>query len=127
MDTLKQRLPDSQSNSVSRRSFLAAISGAAGGAWAPQVGRAAAAQDNANPVHQQAMPSVERLIDLAFTDAERDTIIDGLDDQLKVTHELHQLSLPNHLSPALQFHPELPGMTWDGEQRSYQIIPAKIT
>jgi Asp-tRNA(Asn)/Glu-tRNA(Gln) amidotransferase A subunit family amidase len=127
MDTLKQRLPDSQSNSVSRRSFLAAISGAAGGAWAPQVGRAAAAQDNANPVHQQAMPSVERLIDLAFTDAERDTIIDGLDDQLKVTHELHQLSLPNHLSPALQFHPELPGMTWDGEQRASQFSPAKMT
>jgi len=73
------------------------------------------------------MPSVERLIDLAFTDAERDMIIDGLDGQLKVTHELHQLSLPNHLSPALQFHPELPEMTWDGEQHAPKFTPAQMT
>jgi len=128
MDTLKHTAQDSHRPSVSRRKFLAGISGAAaGGAWTSEVGKAAGSEENEKRGPKEGLPSVERLVGLEFTDPERDMLAQDLERQLKVTDELHRFSLGNHVAPALQFHPELPGMTWTDKQRALKHSSAQVT
>ncbi len=53
--------------------------------------------------------NTEKLFDLHFTPAQRDSMIDLLNDQYKSYDSLHTRNYPNSLSPALIFNPVPPG------------------
>jgi Asp-tRNA(Asn)/Glu-tRNA(Gln) amidotransferase A subunit family amidase len=52
----------------------------------------------------------EKMYDLQFSPAKRDSILDGLTDKLHFYQYLHHQDLPNDLPMSLSFDPVLPGM-----------------
>jgi Asp-tRNA(Asn)/Glu-tRNA(Gln) amidotransferase A subunit family amidase len=55
--------------------------------------------------------AAEKIVGLSFTDAERDLMLDNLNNSLQSYTQLRALSIPNHVPPAVQFSPLLPGRT----------------
>jgi Asp-tRNA(Asn)/Glu-tRNA(Gln) amidotransferase A subunit family amidase len=53
--------------------------------------------------------AAEELAGLAFDDAERKMMVDGLKQQESRIEALHKVVLPNSISPAIVFNPVLPG------------------
>jgi len=53
--------------------------------------------------------AAEKLTGLSFTDAERDLMLDNLNNALQSYTQLRTLSIPNHVAPAILFSPLLPG------------------
>jgi len=54
----------------------------------------------------------ERLIGLQFSEAKRDSMLDGLNDQRENYSRIRRVSLPNSVVPAIQFNPIPPGTTF---------------
>ena len=65
----------------------------------------------------------EEIAGVSFDEAERQMMVDGLKQQAKQIADLHQVSLPNSLPPALRFDPLLPGRTLDTRQK--KIVRSK--
>ncbi|MBW3533975.1 MAG: hypothetical protein KY453_01955 [Gemmatimonadetes bacterium] len=51
----------------------------------------------------------EKIAGLAFSDAEREMMLDGLNRNLEAYQELRTQTIPNWVGPAVQFDPTLPG------------------
>jgi Asp-tRNA(Asn)/Glu-tRNA(Gln) amidotransferase A subunit family amidase len=109
---------------LDRRSFMAACSSLGlGGALSTALWREARAQAPAPqaPAQQQApqvvtkemLAAAETVIGLSFTDAEREMMIQDLNNALVQYAALRRVPLPNSVAPALRFDPELPGATLD--------------
>ncbi len=49
--------------------------------------------------------NAEKLIGLDFSNSEKDSMLDGLTDQLKLYRELRTVNIENWIPPALQFNP----------------------
>jgi Asp-tRNA(Asn)/Glu-tRNA(Gln) amidotransferase A subunit family amidase len=60
--------------------------------------------------------SAEKMFDLEFTPAKRDSILSGAADNLRIYHYLHQNSLPNDIPLPLWFDPVLPGKHFNKRQ-----------
>jgi Asp-tRNA(Asn)/Glu-tRNA(Gln) amidotransferase A subunit family amidase len=60
------------------------------------------AQEKADKINTEAF---EQLIDIEFTAAERDSMQDGLRQNMEYIQELHKYTLTNSVSPALIFNP----------------------
>ncbi len=63
-----------------------------------------------NPITTAIVAQAEKLIGLIFTSQERKLMLEDLNDLHKGYQNLRKVSLPNHIPPALLFHPVLPGM-----------------
>ena len=63
------------------------------------------------------LPNAEKIIGLAFTDAERELMLDGLNEQLGEYEQLRSVSIDNSVPMALSFDPRLPGMSFDHRRR----------
>jgi hypothetical protein len=59
---------------------------------------------SSDPITHEVIASAEKLIGLSFTDAKRDSMIDGLADQLKNYENIRKIALPNRIPPALVFN-----------------------
>ena len=56
-------------------------------------------------VTKEMLPNAEALAGLAFSDAERELMLEGLNENLESYEEIRALSIPNEVYPALQFDP----------------------
>ncbi|NII25760.1 amidase [Pseudoflavitalea sp. X16] len=68
-----------------------------------------------------------RLSDLSFTAAEKDSMVDGLNDNLQHYRKMHELSIPNSLPYPFAFNPAPHGYTVPVKQAAVAFnIPANI-
>lgn len=65
------------------------------------------------PVKKEQVAAAEKLIGLQFSDAQRDSMLNDLNDNLKSYQKLREVDLPNSIPPALNFNP-LP-VGWKGK------------
>src|SRR5437870_3957150 len=63
-----------------------------------------------SPVTREIVTAAEKLLGLSFTDAKRDSMLDGLTDQLKNYQSIRAVALPNSTPPAILFNPVPVGM-----------------
>ena len=61
--------------------------------------------------------STEKIIDLAFTRKERKMMLDNLRRNLTSYKKIRDISLQNHVSPALLFNPDVSGTIFEKEQK----------
>lgn len=70
------------------------------------------------PIDVETVRRSERLAGVSFTDDERKTIAETIEEQLALMRRRQSLgAMPNELPPAGVFDPRLPGMTFDEVQR----------
>jgi Asp-tRNA(Asn)/Glu-tRNA(Gln) amidotransferase A subunit family amidase len=91
------------------------------------------AQQNPKKVTKDLIPNAEKIIGIEFTDAQRDSMIDELNDQLKNYENIRKIHLENSTPPSLLFNPIPEGFIIDKKQKplkfsdySYVKMPAKI-
>jgi Asp-tRNA(Asn)/Glu-tRNA(Gln) amidotransferase A subunit family amidase len=74
-----------------------------------------------------AITQAARLSDLSFTASEKDSMVDGLNDNLQHYRKMHQLSIPNNLAYPFAFNPAPHGYTVPAKQAAVTFnIPANI-
>ncbi|WP_315822075.1 hypothetical protein [Paraflavitalea speifideaquila] len=74
-----------------------------------------------------AITQAARLIGLSFTPAEKDSMADGLNDNLQHYRKMHQLSIPNSLPYPFAFNPAPYGLVVPTKQASIKWnIPVHI-
>jgi Asp-tRNA(Asn)/Glu-tRNA(Gln) amidotransferase A subunit family amidase len=121
-----------EKDAFDRRHFLAYFSGIGlsstllpGVLWAKL-------QDARSPkVTKDVLREAERIAGLELTEAERDSILEGVNRQVDGYERLRAVSLPNSVAPAIQFSPIVPGMTFDKRRRPFRLgiapVPAAPT
>ncbi|PKL82862.1 MAG: amidase [Ignavibacteriae bacterium HGW-Ignavibacteriae-3] len=91
------------------------------------------AQQKEIMIKKEMIPIAEKIIGLEFTDAERDSMQDALNDQLGNYENIHKIRLDNSIPPAVIFNPIPVGFKFDRKQRpvkfsdySYVKLPVNI-
>ena len=93
---------------LDRRTFVAQLSALGlGGAFAESIWARAQDQERITP---EIVRDAEAVAGLEFTDAERELMVRGLNENLEAYEALRQVTIPNHVPPALHFDPRLPHM-----------------
>lgn len=82
-------------------------------------------------VTKENVSNAEKIIGLEFTDAERDSMLDNLDEQLKNYENIRKIELANSVPPAIIFNPIPVGFVFPSNQKeikfsdySYVKLPA---
>lgn len=78
------------------------------------------------PTAHDNIKGAENILGLNYSDAERQTIADGLDAQLETIKALRALKHPNDLPPAQIFDPRLKGRTYEPQENSITLKSANI-
>src|SRR5581483_1036942 len=87
----------------------------------------AVAQDSVS-IGVPELMAAEKLFDLRFTPAKRDSIVSGLVDHLHLYQYLHSHDVYNDVPLSLSFDPLLPGTPYDRKQLPLQWhIPPEVT
>ncbi|MHA6288197.1 amidase, partial [Maricaulis sp. CAU 1757] len=94
-----------------------------GGCLVALGGAAGATPTAAQPAQQAPAPTTwtpdieaaESLFDIRYSDAEREQLVDGIEEWIERTAQLRALEKPNSLAPACVFDPRLPGRTYRGQ------------
>ncbi|HEV8539332.1 MAG TPA: amidase [Bacteroidota bacterium] len=73
-----------------------------------------------NPLSRHDLSSAEKLIGLSFSDAKRDSMIDGLKDQLKNYEHIRAVPLANSVPPAIMFNPIPAGMKFETSRKPFK-------
>ena len=91
------------------------------------------AQQKESRIKKEIIPSSEKIIGLEFTDAERDSMQDALNDQLTNYENIGKVYLNNSVPPAILFNPIPVGFKFEQNQKpikfsdySYIKMPSKI-
>ena len=72
--------------------------------------------------------TAEKMYDLQFTPAKRDSMIGDINNEVAYYRYLHKNSLPNDVPMSLSFDPVLPGMHFDTKQQPIKWnIPANVS
>lgn len=83
---------------------------------------------NAEPVTPALIAAAEKIIGLQFNQAERDSMLGDLQENLENYEKIRQVPLPNSVPPALAFNPAAVGMTFETHRRPpVWSTPAKST
>ncbi len=94
---------------MDRRRFMAYFSAAGlGGTAFPAVLWSLARQD---AITKEMISHAEKLAGLEFTDAERELMLEDVNENLEAYGQLRTVTVPNEIAPALRFDPLLPGQT----------------
>lgn len=87
----------------------------------------------ANPLTREIVFNAEKLIGLSFTDAKRDSMLDGLKQHLDHYEQIRRVHLDNSIPPAILFNPIPIGMKFQMEQRKFKMskigkieVPANV-
>ena len=97
----------------SRRDFLktgaagVVLAGSSGAALGQENGNSAANPPAETPVSAESLRSAEALFDVRYTDAEREMIIEGIEEWIDRMSRFRQVEKPNELAPACSFDPRL--------------------
>jgi len=82
---------------------------------------------NVEPVTPALIAAAEKIIGLQFNQAERDSMLGDLHENLQNYEKIRQVPLPNSVPPALAFNPVPVGMTFDTQRRPpVWSTPAKL-
>jgi Asp-tRNA(Asn)/Glu-tRNA(Gln) amidotransferase A subunit family amidase len=76
---------------------------------------------SSNSITKEIVASAEKIIGLSFSDAKRDSMLSGLNDQLKSYKSLRQISLPNEIPPAIGFNPIPVGFQFEKKKKSFKL------
>lgn len=77
-------------------------------------------------ITKEAVANAERLIGIPFTDAERDSMLEGLRVQAGQFIRIRSIDLPNSIPPAVQFNPIPLGYTKPAGKRSVELSAPKL-
>lgn len=77
-------------------------------------------EEKAPRISKEMLEQAERVAGLEFTDAERELMLEGVNETLEDYEKLRSLPLENNLPLSLQFNPVLPGMTFEKERKPLQ-------
>ncbi len=84
-------------------------------------------QQQAGPVTKEMIGACENLTGLEFTDAEREMMVQGLNQALEGYRALRTVELPNSVFPAISFDPVLPGRRLPRETRAFRYSrPSRV-
>lgn len=72
-------------------------------------------------ISKEMLTEAEKLAGLDFTDAERDLMLEGLDDYLGKYEEIRKIQIDNSIPPALNFNPILPGMRFKTDSKPLKM------
>lgn len=78
-------------------------------------------------ITKQIIESAEKIIGLEFTEAERDSMIDGLNSNLKNYQNIRKTAIPDDVIPAVQFNLIPPGMEFETKQQPLRFSSYKGT
>ncbi|HTY10433.1 MAG TPA: amidase [Bacteroidota bacterium] len=81
-------------------------------------------EKTSSPITRDAIASAEKLFGLNFTNAKRDSMIDGLKDQLTNYQNIRKITLANNVPPALALNPIPVGMKFESLRRPFMASPA---
>ncbi len=91
------------------------------------------AQQKESKIKKEMIPNAEKIIGLEFTDAERDSMQNALNDQLNNYENIRKVHLDNSIPPAILFNPIPVGFKFDQKQKplkfsnySYVKMPKNI-
>ena len=86
-----------------------------------------------SPVTRDVVASAEKLFGLNFTDVKRDSMLDGLKDQLASYQNIRKVELANSTPPAITFNPIPIGMKFESARKEFVassvgnvIVPANF-
>jgi Asp-tRNA(Asn)/Glu-tRNA(Gln) amidotransferase A subunit family amidase len=106
---------------LDRRSFMAAMSAVGLGATALPAALWARLQEaEESRVTAQMISACEGIVGLEFTDAERELMLEGVNDALKDFERLREVEIPNSVSPAIHFEPVLAGRHFPTESQRFR-------
>ncbi len=74
-------------------------------------------ENEENPITKKIIEAAESIIGLEFTDAERDSMLSDLAENLESYKYIHEYSLENSVMPAVQFNPIPVGFEFPKEQK----------
>jgi hypothetical protein len=75
----------------------------------------------AQRISEAMLRDAEQIAGLQFDDAERELILNRVNENLERYDALRTLALPNHVPSPLRFSPILPGMTFDRTRKSMRV------
>lgn len=76
-----------------------------------------------NPLTEEMVAGAEKLLGLEFRDAERDSMLEGLKEQLDNYQNLRQVGLDNGVPPAMQFNPVPAGAKLPAARKPFKMTP----
>ena len=81
----------------------------------------AQAQQKEKKIKKDLIPSAEKIIGLEFTDAERDSMQDALNDQLANYENIRKVKLENSTPPSILFNPIPVGFKFETKQKQLKF------
>jgi hypothetical protein len=106
---------------LNRRAFMSSMSALGVGATAlPAVLWARLQESEEARVTAEMISACEGVAGLAFTDAERELMLEGVNDALEGYERLREVEIPNSVSPAVRFEPVLPGRHFPPDSRLFR-------
>jgi Asp-tRNA(Asn)/Glu-tRNA(Gln) amidotransferase A subunit family amidase len=82
-----------------------------------------AQQEKEPSVKKENIEAAEKVIGLEFSDAERDSMLDDLNDNLESYQKLRELKIKNSVPPALLFNPIPVGMKFEKGENQLKLGP----
>jgi len=76
-----------------------------------------------SPITKEAVAGAEKIIGLAFTDVERDSMLDGLKEQLGNYQGIRGVTIPNGVPPAVMFNPIPVGLKFEKSRKPFKATP----
>ncbi len=76
-------------------------------------------EEKLSPITRDVVTSAEKLFGLNFTDAKRDSMLDGLKDQLASYQNIRKVELANNIPPAMIFNPIPVGMKFESVRKQF--------
>jgi len=107
---------------VDRRRFLSVCAGlGVGGTLFPGVLWAQAQAQEKKKITKELIENAAAVADVPISDAQKEMMLSGLNDQLDGYEVIHALHMPNSVDMALVFDPLLPGMKVDTAKRPMRV------
>lgn len=72
-------------------------------------------------ITSQMIREAEKLAGLEFTDAERELMLEDINENLEAFEQLRTIPISNAVPPAWRFHPELPGMRFSDNAKPLRM------
>ena len=90
-------------------------------------GQEAPADTAQAPIHRAHIQAMETILGLEFTDTERDSMLESLNERLESFATLRDFDIPNSLPPAIQFNPLPVGFELPTERRALVLSAPQHT
>ncbi|KAB2878919.1 amidase [bacterium] len=92
-----------------------------------------AVQNSPSIITRDLIASAEKIIGLEFSDAKRDSMIDGLQEQLGNYQNMRKVPLANNVLPSILFNPIPSGFKFESEKKAFKqsktgavVLPANL-